>query len=231
MRTHDRGADSMSKAACGDELDEQIEALVRNSGSVDPAEIVDVVESVMSTVSGDLSTVNQRLYGEIESLARFIHTAKAEIASMRPDEIKTEHLAAATDELEVIIGQTESATNSIFEAVETIEQLCEKMDAETSEAVTNAVTTVYEACGFQDLTGQRISKVVVALQHIEHKIEGLLEAFGHEFGRYAEAQDGDGSEAPTRRPGKADRPDEDLMNGPQKPGEGTTQDEIDALFD
>ena len=150
---------------------------------------------------------------------------------MRPDEIKTEHLAAATDELEVIIGQTESATNSIFEAVETIEQLCEKMDAETAEAVTNAVTTVYEACGFQDLTGQRISKVVVALQHIEQKIEGLLEAFGTEFGRHVEAAESGGSEPATRRPGKADRPDEDLMNGPQKPGEGTTQDEIDALFD
>ena len=231
MRAQESETGAMADSARQDELDEQIDALVRNSGSVDPAEIVDVVESVMATVSGDLSSVNQRLYGEIESLARFIHTAKAEIASMRPDEIKTEHLAAATDELEVIIGQTESATNSIFEAVETIEQLCSKMDEETAEAVTNAVTTVYEACGFQDLTGQRISKVVVALQHIEHKIEGLLEAFGAEFGRLAESVEGGGSEPATKRPGKADRPDEHLMNGPQKPGEASTQDEIDALFD
>ena len=214
-----------------DELDEQIDALVRNSGSVDPAEIADVVESVMATVSGDLSTVNQRLYCEIESLARFIHTAKAEIASMRPDEIKTEHLASATDELEVIVGQTETATNSIFEAVETIEQLCGQMDEPTAEAVTNAVTTVYEACGFQDLTGQRITKVVVALQHIEHKIEGLLEAFGTEFGRHMEAAGGTAPSDAPKRPGKEDRPDEHLMNGPQRPGEGTTQDEIDALFD
>ena len=221
----------MSDSVPMDEMDEQIEALVRNSGSVDPAEIVEVVESVMATVNGDISSVNQRLYGEIESLARFIHTAKSEIASLRPDEIKTEHLAAATDELEVIVGQTEEATNSIFGAVEEIEQLCGRMDEETAEAVTNAVTTVYEACGFQDLTGQRITKVVLALQHIEHKIEGLLEAFGSEFGGQSAAVAAAPDETESRRPGKADRPDEHLMNGPQKPGEATTQDEIDALFD
>ena len=216
-----------------DALDEQIEALVRNSGSVDPAEIADVVESVMATVSGDLSTVNQKLYGEIESLARFIRTAKSEIASLRPDEIKTEHLAAATDELEVIVGQTEEATNSIFEAVESIEGLCQEMQTETADKITNAVTTIYEACGFQDLTGQRITKVVHALQHIEGKIEGLLEAFGQEFGRLSEIESEVEAEAESanRRPGKTDRPDEHLMNGPQKPGEASTQDEIDALFD
>ena len=213
-----------------DELDEQIAALAGKPESVDPTEIVDVVECVMASVSGDVSTVNQNLFREIEVLARFIKTAKAEIASLRPDEIKTEHLATATDELEVIVGQTEEATNSIFGAVETIEGLCEEMEPALAEKVTNAVTEVYEACGFQDLTGQRISKVVGALQHIEHRLEGLLQAFGAEFESLTDLTNKSTKSALGPPPGKVARPDEDLMNGPQMPGEAKTQDEIDALL-
>ena len=181
-------------------------------------------------VSGDISSINHSLYSEIEVLARFIQTAKSEIASLRPEEIKTEHLAAATDELEVIVGQTEEATNSIFGAVETIEQLCEDMEPVVAEKVTNAVTEVYEACGFQDLTGQRISKVVGALQHIEHRLEGLLQAFGDQFGTPEPAEGATPPKPLGPPPGKTARPDEHLMNGPQNPGEAKTQDEIDALL-
>lgn len=213
-----------------DEFDEQVAALARGPRQVDPAEIVEVVESVMASVSGDLSTVNHDLFHEIEALAGFIRTAKAEVASLRPDEIKNRHLATAADELEVIVDQTEVATNSIVTAAETIEQLCEEMEPALAEKVTKAVTAVYEACGFQDLTGQRIGKVVAALQHIEHRIEGLLQAFGTEFEAGGQ---GDAKPSPSPLgppPGKAARPDEDLMSGPQKPGEAKTQDEIDALL-
>ena len=213
-----------------DELDEQIAALARKPELVDPTDIVDVVECVMASVSGDVSTVNHNLFREIEVLARFIQTAKAEIASLRPEEIKHEHLATAADELEVIVGQTEEATNSIFSAVETIESLCEEMDPALAEKVTNAVTEVYEACGFQDLTGQRIGKVVGALQHIEHRIEGLLQAFGAEFEGLPEGALKPSPSPLGPPPGKVARPDEDLMNGPQMPGEAKTQDEIDALL-
>ena len=215
---------------CSDELDEQIAALARKSNTVDPADLVDVVECVMTSVSGDVSTVNGDLFREIEVLARFIRTAKAEIASLRPDEIKTEHLATATDQLEVIVDQTEVATNDIFTAVESIEQLCEEMEPALAEKVTDAVTQVYEACGFQDLTGQRISKVVGALQHIEHRIEGLLQAFGAEFEGLTDLTTKPSPSPSEPPPGKVERPDEDLMNGPQKPGEAKTQDEIDALL-
>ncbi len=211
-----------------DETDRRIEELSKSCISVDPKDIIEVVESVMASISGDTSTVNQRLYNELESLARFIDTAKSEIAALRPDEIKDQHLAQASDELQLIVNHTEQATHTIFEAVETIEGLAETMPEETSEKITEAVTQVYEACGFQDLTGQRISKVVNALQHIEQKVEGLLEAFGAEFEGLPKAVLAEKSK---RADGKPDRPDEDLMNGPQKPGAGQTQAEIDALFD
>ena len=180
----------------------------------------------MTSISGDMSAVNLKLYAELESLARFINTAKSEIAALRPDEIKGEHLAIATDQLEAIVGATEQATNQIFEAVETIEAQAEQMQPEVAEKVTEAVTAVYEACGFQDITGQRISKVVAALRHIDQKVEGLLEAFGNEFDGLQQAVKEHSAPTPS---GKG-RPDEHLMNGPQLPGKGKTQDEIDALL-
>ena len=75
---------------------------------------------------------------------------------------------------------TEQATNSIFEAVEGIEALTDQMTPEVSEQVVAAVTSVYEACGFQDITGQRISKVVGALKQVEEKVVALQETFGPE---------------------------------------------------
>jgi len=208
------------------DLDKRIEALSKAPASVDPNDIMEAVESVMTSISGDMSAVNMKLYAELESLARFINTAKAEIAALRPDEIKGEHLAVATDQLEAIVGATEQATNQIFEAVETIEAQAEQMQPEVAEKITEAVTSVYEACGFQDITGQRISKVVAALRHIDQKVEGLLEAFGNEFdGLQQMAKE---HQAPPKT-GK-ERPDEHLMNGPQLPGKGQTQDEIDALL-
>ena len=220
----------MTAAALQVELDRRIEELAKKRPDIDPADIIEVVESVMASISGDLSSVNAKLYAEIESLARFINHAKSEIAALRPDEIKDEHLARATDELEAIVGSTESATNQIFEAIETIEGLAPSMAPETGEKVTEAVTSVYEACGFQDITGQRITKVVHALKHIEGKVEGLLAAFGNEFEKPA---DGDGEAKPASKAkpdGKPARPDEHLMNGPQMPDEAISQDDIDALL-
>lgn len=216
----------MAVAALQEDLYRRIEDLAQSRPDIDPEDIIEVVESVMASISGDISAVNLKLYAEIESLARFINHAKAEIAALRPDEIKDEHLATATDELEAIVGATESATNQIFEAVESIEELGASLEQEHSDKISEAVTSVYEACGFQDITGQRITKVVKALKHIESKVEGLLEAFGQEFstGPLASAK------SKPAEDDKAGRPDEHLMNGPQMPDEAISQADIDALL-
>src|SRR3546814_7907089 len=108
-------------------------------------------------------------------MARYYNVARAEIAELRPDDINSEHLPAATDELTAIVGSTEQANHTIFEAVEGIEALTEQMDTEVGAQVSAAVTSIFEACGFQDITGQRITKVVTALQKIETKVDALLD--------------------------------------------------------
>jgi len=202
--------------------------LQKAEGSISPEDLVGIVESVIDSMEGDLSAVGLKVYADIEALAKYINTARAEIAELRPDDINSEHLPAATDELTAIVGSTEQATHQIFEAVEGIETLTEKMDPAVAEQVSAAVTSIFEACGFQDITGQRITKVVTALQQIESKVDALLHAFGDDIKKDDAAQ---GPKKKSTTPsGKPARPDEDLLNGPQLPENAISQDDIDALF-
>jgi len=143
-------------------------------------DVADVVGSLMSTMKGDISSADMELYSELESLATYIHSAKAEIAQLRPDDVKDKYLSSASDELDAIVEATADATNNIMDATEMVEAVMEEVGGETSEKLMDATTKIYEACTFQDITGQRITKVVTALQHIEEKIDALVDAFGSE---------------------------------------------------
>lgn len=218
----------MAVAAVKEKIAAQLQELQKADGLLDPTDVVTIVESVIDTMEGDLTSVGLKVYADIEALARYINTARSEIADLRPDDINSEHLPAATDELTAIVGSTEQATHSIFEAVEKIETLAEKMDPEMSEQISAAVTSIYEACGFQDITGQRITKVVTALQQIESKVDALLHAFGDDVKRDGAPRPADKKK--TSPSGGPARPDEDLLNGPQLPENAISQDDIDALF-
>lgn len=206
------------------DMERQLAELRKRHIHVDPQDILEVVESVMGSIHGDGSSLNSKLHTDIEALASYISTVKAEIADIRADKINAEYVPTASEELSAIVGATEQATNSIFEAVELIEDLSQEMAPDIAERVTMAVTGIYEACGFQDITGQRISKVVNALQNIEEKVQDLLIAFGEEAGEARRERKAE-PEAENTEPD-----DKSLMNGPQMPDNANSQAEIDALL-
>ena len=206
------------------ELVAKLSALKTRMPSYTKDEIQDVVSEMLATMEGDLSEMNLKLYAEVESLARYIVTAKSEIAALRPDEIMSTHLPSATAELDAIVGSTEEATNGILQAMESLESLTGEMAPELAEKVTEAVTKVYESCNFQDITGQRITKVVKALKHIESKVDALVSAFGDEIAKYKATHPQ--AEAADEEPSA----DQKLLNGPQLPDNASKQDDIDALL-
>ena len=209
------------------ELATRLQELGREpGGSVKVEEIAEVVEAILTTMQGDLSAVDVRLYEELESLSRFISEAKSDIAALRPDEVKDEFLPKAADELDAIVEATAEATNSIMDAVGEVEEVMSKLKGKNSERLMDATTKIYEACGFQDITGQRITKVVGALQHIEEKVDALLNAFGDEIAKY-KAANPKTEEAPVE---EATPADEDLLHGPQKKEAAMSQADIDALL-
>ena len=189
--------------------------------SADPAEIERLIASVVSSLSGDTTLADLQLYRELEALSEYIRSARSEIAGLRPDEISKQHLPMATDELDAVVLATADATGVILAAMEEIEQLATTLPAKQAGPLGEAVVRVYEACGFQDITGQRITKVVRTLKHIEAKIDALLAVFGGELLALPEL-------APPPPPADDHA---SLLNGPALPSAaGNTQADIDALL-
>ncbi|MGQ9365316.1 protein phosphatase CheZ [Azospirillum sp. ST 5-10] len=184
-------------------------------------EVAEIVHGILGSLGGDMSTDDLRLYKELEGLARYIQNAKAELAALRPDDIRDQHIPTATDELDAVVGATEKATFAIFDACDAVGAVAAAVAPDEAAKLNNAVTAIYEACNFQDITGQRISKVVRTLKHIEAKVDALLVAFGEEA-RHAAAPEG-------AAPAGGD-PDSSLLHGPQLPGNAIDQDEIDRLL-
>jgi chemotaxis protein CheZ len=198
----------------------RLDAIRREHGeTVRVDQIAEVVRAMLDSMTGDISANDLKLYREIESLADYIHAAKAEIAALRPGEIKNEFIASATDELDAIVGSTEAATNEIMDSAEHLESLTPLMDAEVAARLTEITTRIFEACTFQDITGQRITKVVRMLKEIEGRVENLIKAFGS-----------DTDEAPAAKANPGVMTDEDLLNGPQLPSGAADQAEIDRLL-
>ena len=173
------------------------------------------------------------LYKELEEMANFIHSAKEEISQVGKTEIKETHIANATDQLDAIIISTDEASNQIMEAAEDIEEIASSLDNEVENKITEAVTKIFEACSFQDLTGQRITKVVEALQNIEKKVESLVETFENECGFIENSPTNTENKQASQISDEKSKQDKEkeLLNGPQHPDKTPTQEEIDSLFD
>jgi chemotaxis protein CheZ len=181
----------------------------------DPDMVADVVRAVLTTMSGDLTARETSLLSEVESLGRTIAAAKSEIAALRVDDITLSDIPFATDELDAIVAHTASATHAILESCETLDAVAERLEGEQATQLQDATTKIYEACGFQDITGQRITKVVNTLKTIETKVGQLVSTFG-ESNYEVEAAVPSGAA--------------ELLNGPQLPTNAMDQSDIDKLL-
>lgn len=200
----------------------------KESGSVRVEDISAVVEGIMESLREELSDADRQVFVELESLSDFIAGTKRDIAALRPDEVKDEFLPAATDELDAIVAATADATHKIMDSAEAIEGVAATADKEAAAILNDAATQIFEACSFQDITGQRITKVVNALKDIEARVDSLIAAFGDEI---ATVKAQEPAKPKNAAADGGDFNDEALLNGPQLEGDGNSQDEIDKLFD
>ncbi|HEV7456397.1 MAG TPA: protein phosphatase CheZ [Roseococcus sp.] len=187
-----------------------------------PEQIERAVREVLGSLSGDLTTTEISLLGELEALGREVARAKSEIAALRVDDINARHIPTATDELDAVVEHTATATNEILDVCEGLEKLQTKLPAEHADALGVAVTRIYEACSFQDITGQRITKVVSALKVIEQRVSDVTRRFGSTTENLPPPE----PEAPVTpvTEGRA------LANGPQLPTAASSQADIDRLL-
>lgn len=200
-----------------DALADRLTDLCVRYPEVEPEMVAEVLRAVLDTLSGQLSEQETSLLREVELLGRTITAARADLSALHTDEIPIENIGAAGSELAAVVSHTAAATDAIIDACEVLDQEAGRWPGETAVALQAATTQIYEACSFQDITGQRLAKVVGTLRAVEVKVDLIVAAFGRQ--RWAGWP---GSGEPF---GKAA-----LLNGPQLPGAALAQAEIDALL-
>ena len=203
-----------------DRMRSQITHTGERDSLIDRNMVMDVVTAVLTTMSGDLTSNETSLLGEIESLGRTIAAAKEEIAALQVDDIRDRDIPFATDELDAIVQHTAVATNAILESCEMLDEVAAAVSGDAAARLQDAVTKIYEACSFQDITGQRITKVVTTLKTIEAKVAQIISKFGANI---------DAAQRRERAPAAASEVVE-LLNGPQLPSNAMDQSDIDKLL-
>jgi chemotaxis protein CheZ len=176
---------------------------------------------------------------ELKDIADYIGSLRREIGTLQANDLRHKRIPAAGHELAAIVKATEDASNTIMACAEAAMAAgADSSDLVAYKAfVADRMTAVFEACAFQDLTGQRLARVVDTLKHIEARISRFAEATG--------ATDMNGP-ANDKEAAEAERRLRLLIHGPElaeegagqdgtdKAAEGETkniaQDEIDRLF-
>ncbi|MFC4348941.1 protein phosphatase CheZ [Kordiimonas lipolytica] len=206
-------------------LPKQIQLLVdslrkQDTTQLSLTDVASVTEVLIGTMSVFFKSIDTSIYRECRSLSDYISNARKEIASLQPGDLESARIPRAGLELDAIVQQTEEATNTIMEAAEEIMAL-DPDDKDNYVATSqDAVMRIFEACSFQDITGQRISKVVETLAHIETRVMELRDLLGVTEQDIEEAKEAAG-------PIPEDR---SLLSGPALEGEGINQSEVDALM-
>ncbi|WP_417451874.1 protein phosphatase CheZ [Kordiimonas sp.] len=211
-----------------EQLPKQIELLVdslrkQNTAQLSLTDVASVTEVLIGTMSVFFKSIDTSIYRECRSLSDYISNARKEIASLQPGDLESARIPRAGLELDAIVQQTEEATNTIMEAAEEIMGL-DPADTDNYVAKSqDAVMRIFEACSFQDITGQRISKVVETLSHIEKRVLELRNLLGVTEEDIEQAKAEQTEE-------KVASGDKALLSGPALDGEGIDQSAVDELM-
>lgn len=197
----------------------------RRNRSADTRMLLDAIsrlEANMLRQRGARETPN--IHGDLIEMAEAISRTRKEIASMCPADQQDSRFTTATEELDAIVEATEKATSDILEAAEDMQEIAWQMrengaDGAACDQLDARATDIYTACSFQDLTGQRTSRVVQTLHYLEKRVTAMIGIWGLE-------------DIEVRERICHDKPDEArFLNGPARNGEGMEQAGVDRMID
>lgn len=200
-----------------------IREVERRARTRESRDILDAIEGLHQSLDSQRSSVRLELVTkELETMAEAISQTRAEISSIRPESAGNNRIMAATEELDAIVTATERATSDILGAAEIIQSismdlrgrdadpaLCDRLEAQ--------VIDLFTACTFQDITGQRTTKVVNVLRYLEQRVNSMIEIWGID-------------ETPQSAEIDPDFEGDPLLSGPAKEGEGVSQEDVDKML-
>lgn len=204
-----------------EELQDVVSYLKRKREDVSLSDVVRLTDLALQSMRAFVGASNGAVMKELHDIAQYIESLKGEIGALGTSELRDHRLPAAGMELDAIVSATEKATNSIMECAEAV-MAHEADDVESYKAfVEERMLVIFEACSFQDITGQRIAKVVETLHFIESRVARFADALP--------VQDGEVKMSDEER-AAAERKQRLILHGPQFEGEAMAQDEIDRLL-
>lgn len=186
-------------------------------------QVIKIINSVIKKVEHAGDDTTAAIYEELQGLQKVIEDAREAIGATRPDDINDKHIPTATDELDAVVESTAEATGTIMDAAEIIMEKAGEIGGENGDLITNEVMKIFEACSFQDITGQRITNVVKTLKTIEEKVGKMVAIIASRIPGIADSGD-----IPPEEDSRTE--DEKLMNGPQMPDKAISQEDIDKLL-
>lgn len=162
-----------------------------------------------------------QVMAEMQGMSKLLADTRAEIVHLSPPP------TGLGDTLDAVVDETEQAAMEIMKQAERAQAASGRLTSGASTdtkadlaEVDDAATCILMACAFQDITGQRIRKVLSAMRSVEERIATLVALMG--IRQEDLPQDAGG--AP---PGS----DAALLNGPSSSAEGGLgQNAVDDLF-
>jgi chemotaxis protein CheZ len=202
-------------------FEDLVEFLKQKRDNVTFIDIIRLAEIASQSLQAFFQTFDATVYRELREIAGYIDVMRQEMGALQANEIKNSRIPAAGQELSEIVKATENATNTIMECAETLMAADASDPAAYKALVDEKMMLIFEACSFQDITGQRIAKVVEALQHIEERVARFATAM--------QAKDLDGFLTENERE-RAERRERLLLHGPQDAGQAIAQSDVDSLL-
>ena len=184
------------------------------------ADVVALAEITAQSLQGVFESMDSAVHRELQGIADYIKAMKAEIGGLHFNELKRTRIPAAGQELDAIVKATETASNTIMECAEAVLAGDAGDPAAFKAMVDEKMLVIFEACSFQDITGQRIAKVVDTLKHIEARVSRFTEAMRtRDTGRFVSAEERASEE----------RRQKLILHGPQLAGRGEVSSVAAAL--
>lgn len=213
---------TMASSTAARHLDERLGKLRTERGeTIRLEEVGATVAAILpsgSAAGEGIAVLGRDLREMVETVGR----AKEDLAALCPRRMAAHELPGARDELEAVIANTAEAAGRFMDVAERMGSLAGNLADEQGEVLAGLSTEIFEASSFQDITGQRVNKVLGVLRAVEARLTALADLIGDEYVGEADP------EAFDERGEVVDA--EALKHGPQLEGQGNSQADIDALL-
>jgi chemotaxis protein CheZ len=198
-------------------IDEIVDSIAgKRQGDISLIELLGLSKLMIESLQSLIEAEDDELGGEVRSIARHIQRTQSELSRIPPRELTESVLPEADGDLHEVVRSTENATQTILDSAERIMSASAADVDAYRQVVDEAVVSIFEACCFQDLTGQRIRRVVETLDYVNRHVAYVTDVIN--------GADRKGMTMPTRD-------GDDLLSGPQTGGDAISQIDADSLFE